>query len=299
MNAQRRQIHVEDLYKWYGPKLVIENLDLSVSEGTFCSVVGPSGCGKSTLFRILVGQEQATRGQVSFEGQSIDAPGRERGLVYQRYSLYPHLTVLRNVALAKTLSVSPWAARLRRQEFDDAAMGMLEKVHLAEHANKYPHELSGGMQQRVAIAQALMAQPRVLMMDEPFGALDPETREAMQILMLELWEAERMTVFFVTHDMEEAIYLGTRVLVLSQHYMDDRGAGAARGARIVGDYALPNAASSTKVKTQPEFLELVSEIRRIGFDPKVLQHVSEFNLQHPESFRTLTAEEHARARNQP
>ena len=286
-------LHVENLYKQYGEKLVLENLDLSVSEGAFCSVVGPSGCGKSTLFRILVGQEQATRGDVLFAGRPIEAPGPERGIVYQRYSLYPHLTVLENVALARTLRVAPWEAWRRRKEFEEAAMAMLAKVHLAGHAKKYPHELSGGMQQRVAIGQALLAQPRVLLMDEPFGALDPETREAMQILMLELWEDQRMTIFFVTHDMEEAVFLGTRVLVLSQHYVDDRGAGIARGARVVADYSLESAAHSTKVKTRPEFLELVAEIRQHGFDPASLKHVRDFNLRHPDSFQTLTAEESA------
>jgi NitT/TauT family transport system ATP-binding protein len=284
-------LHLEDLYKWYGEKLVLENVDLAVKESTFCSVVGPSGCGKSTLFRVLLGQEPASSGQVLLEGKPITAPGLDRGIVYQRYSLYPHLTVLENVALAKNLRCALPERWRRRVEFRDAAMQVLERVKLAEHANKYPHELSGGMQQRAAIAQALLARPRVLMMDEPFGALDPETREAMQIFLLELWEEQHMTVFFVTHDMEEAIYLGTRVLVLSQHYIDDRGPDVQRGSRIVADYALPNAVTSTKVKQSKEFLELVGEIRRQGFDPAFLRHVREFDLKHPDSFRTLTAEE--------
>jgi NitT/TauT family transport system ATP-binding protein len=291
ITRQNSLLHVEDMYKWYGDKLVLENVDLTVREGEFCSVVGPSGCGKSTLFRILVGQEMASRGLTHFDGVPIQAPGIERGIVFQRYSLFPHLTVLQNVALSKTLSASPWRAWQQRHEFREAAMQMLKKVHLPEHANKYPHELSGGMQQRVAIAQALLAQPRVLFMDEPFGALDPETREAMQLLMLELWDEQRMTVFFVTHDMEEAVYLGTRVLVLSQHYVDDRGPAVQRGARVVADYALANAVTSTKVKTQPEFLELVAEIRQRGFDPAARQHVRDFNLKHPDSFHTLTAAE--------
>jgi NitT/TauT family transport system ATP-binding protein len=286
-------LHVEDMYKWYGDKLVLENVDLAVRQGEFCSVVGPSGCGKSTLFRILVGQEMASQGLTHFDGAPIEAPDTHRGIVFQRYSLYPHLSVLENVALSKTLRVSPWQAWRHRHEFRDAAMGMLEKVHLAEHAEKYPHQLSGGMQQRVAIAQALLAQPRVLLMDEPFGALDPETREAMQMLMLELWDEQRMTVFFVTHDMEEAVYLGTRVLVLSQHYLDDRGPAVNRGARVVADYALANAVTSTKVKSQPEFLDLVAEIRHRGFDPAAGQHVRDFNLKHPDSFRTLTSAESA------
>jgi len=286
-----RLLHVQDMYKWYGEKLVLENIDLSVTEGTFCSVVGPSGCGKSTLFRILLGQEAATSGGVFFDRQPITGPGTERGIVYQRYSLYPHLSVLDNVALSRTLRVSPWEGWRRRREFHDAAMEMLRKVGLSEHALKYPHELSGGMQQRVAIGQALLAKPRVLLMDEPFGALDPETRETMQIFLLELWDEHRMTVFFVTHDMEEAAYLGTRVLVLSQHYVDDRGPGVKRGARVVADYALPNAVTSTKVKTSPEFLALMAAIREQGFATDTLRHVREFNLKHPDSFQTLTSEE--------
>jgi len=291
--AAPRLLHVEDVYKWYGDKLVLDNLDLSVSEGTFCSVVGPSGCGKSTLFRILLGQEPASSGRVLLAGEPVSGPGPDRGIVYQRYGLYPHLSVLDNVALAKTLP-APWWERLRRRaEFREAAMAMLESVRLAEHASHYPHELSGGMQQRVAIAQALLARPRILMMDEPFGALDPETREVMQLFLLELWEQHRMTVFFVTHDMEEAAYLGTRVLVLSQHYTDGRGHGpeVRRGARIVGDYQLPGAVNSTKVKRSAEFQDLVDEIRRIGFDRETLRHVVDFNLRHPDSFQTLPADE--------
>ena len=284
-------LHIEDMYKSYGDKLVLENIDLAVREGTFCSLVGPSGCGKSTLFRILVGQEQATRGTVKFDDRPITKPDVERGIVYQRYSLYPHLSVLDNVALAQTLRVSVVERWTRRRDFEQQAMQILARVQLAEHAHKYPQELSGGMQQRVAIAQALLARPRVLLMDEPFGALDPEARESMQVFLLELWEETRMTIFFVTHDMEEAIYLGTRVLVLSQRYLDDRGSGYKRGARIVADYALANAVTSTKVKTSPEFLALVSDIRRVGFDPAVRQHIREFNLKHPDSFSTPTAEE--------
>jgi len=289
--ASTHLLHLEDVYKWYGDKLVLENVDLAVAQSTFCSVVGPSGCGKSTLFRILLGQEPPSSGQVLLEGRPIVAPGLDRGIVYQRYSLYPHLTVLENVVLAKSLRCALPERWRRRAEFREAALEVLKRVQLSEHADKYPHELSGGMQQRAAIAQALLARPRVLMMDEPFGALDPETREAMQIFLLELWEEQKMTVFFVTHDMEEAVYLGTRVLVLSQHYIDDRGPGAKRGSRIVADFPLPNAVTSTKVKQSPEFLELVGEIRRLGFDPAFLKHVREFDLRHPDSFRTLTPEE--------
>ena len=292
-DASDAALHIEDLYKSYGPKLVLENVDLSTTEGTFCSVVGPSGCGKSTLFRMVLGEEAPSQGAIYIEGEQVTGPGTDRGIVYQRYSLFPHLTVLENVALGRNLR-TPLAERWRsRKHIREEAMGYLRRVRLDEHADKHPHELSGGMQQRVAIAQALITRPKLLMMDEPFGALDPETREAMQLFILELWEEQRMTIFFVTHDMEEAVFLGTRVLVLSQHYTDDRGNDPAvkRGSRIVADYELPSAANSTKAKTSPEFLDLTQEIRRIGFSPEHLRHVAEFNLRHPDSFQTLTAHE--------
>ena len=290
-DASDAALHIEDVYKSYGPKLVLENVDLSTREGTFCSVVGPSGCGKSTLFRLVLGEEPPSKGAIYIEGEPVAGPGTDRGIVYQRYSLFPHLTVLDNVALGRNLR-TPLGERWRsRGQIRDEAMVYLERVRLAEHAAKHPHELSGGMQQRVAIAQALITRPKLLMMDEPFGALDPETREAMQLFILELWEEQRMTIFFVTHDMEEAVFLGTRVLVLSQHYTDDRGddPSVKRGSRIVADYELPSGASSTKAKTSPEFLDLTQEIRRIGFSPEHLRHVAEFNLRHPDSFQTLTA----------
>ena len=286
-------LHLEDLYKSYGDKLVLENIDLSVSAGTLCAVVGPSGCGKSTLFRLVLGQEAADSGRLLVDGNPVGGPGQDRGIVYQRYSLYPHLTVIENAMLARTLPAGFAERRRRRSEFRDEAMHYLERGGLAAHADKYPHELSGGMQQRVAIAQALIKRPKILLMDEPFGALDPETREHMQVFLLELWEAARNTIFFVTHDLSEAIYLGTRVVVLSQHYIDDRGTGpnVRRGARVVGDYELPSAAASTKIKRTPEFVALADEIRHIGFDQDVLRHVSEFNLRHPDSFQTLRSDE--------
>lgn len=293
MSPSPKLLHLEDVYKSYGEKLVLDNIDLAVRAGDFCSVVGPSGCGKSTLFRLILGQELPSSGRISVDGKSVEEPGVDRGIVYQRYSLYPHLSVLDNVMLGRMLPLGFFERARRRGEFRDEAMRYLERVGLAAHAMKHPHELSGGMQQRVAIAQALLRRPKILMMDEPFGALDPETRENMQLFLLELWEAERMTIFFVTHDMEEALFLGTRVLVLSQYYTDDRGSGehVRRGARIVGDYHLQHQVSSTRVKRSPRFLDLAEEIRRIGFDPQILQHVTEFNLHHPDAFQTLTPEE--------
>ena len=290
---QSPRLYVENVYKRYGPRTVLDNIDLKVAKGELCTVVGPSGCGKSTLLRIVVGQEPASEGQVLIDGEPVQLPEASRGIVYQRYSLFPHLTALENVLLGKILERPFYGARAAARENGDEAMELLRRARIAEHAHKYPHELSGGMQQRVAIAQTLIKRPRIMLMDEPFGALDAGVREDMQVLLLELWEAYGMTVFFVTHDLEEAVYLGTRVLVLSQYYTDDRGAaaGMTRGAKIVADHALPRRAMPTLAKSAPEFGELVLQIRREGFDPAYLRHVREFNLRHPDAFQTLTSAE--------
>lgn len=284
-------LRIEDLYKSYGQRVVLDNVDVVVRRGELCNVVGPSGCGKSTLLRQVLGEEAPDSGRVTMDGRDVGHPDTRRGIVFQRYSLFPHLSVLANVMTGPLLGLS-WRERGRRkQAVREEAMHYLTRMRLAEHAEKYPHELSGGMQQRVAIAQSLIMKPSILMMDEPFGALDPDTREQMQVLLLELWEAEQMTIFFVTHDLEEAVYLGTRVLVLSQYYTDDRAANCNRGAKIVADYQLPRAVNATHVKHDPEFTSLVESIRREGFDPEGRKHVTQFNLKHPDSFRTLTAEE--------
>jgi NitT/TauT family transport system ATP-binding protein len=295
------RLHIENVYKRYGARTVLDNIDLTVAKGELCTVVGPSGCGKSTLLRIVVGQEQASEGDVMIDGEPIALPDASRGIVYQRYSLFPHLTALENVLLGKVLEYPFYRRRAAVAAHRDEAMELLERARIADHADKFPSELSGGMQQRVAIAQTLIKRPRIVLMDEPFGALDAGVREDMQVLLLQLWESYGMTIFFVTHDLEEAVYLGTRVLVLSQYYTDDRGtaAGATRGARIVGDHALPRRAMPTVAKSAPEFNELVLQIRHEGFDPAYLRHVREFNLQHPDSFQTLTPEEDGSAPARP
>ena len=288
---EKNILHLRDVYKIYGTKVVLDNVDLSVARREFCTVVGPSGCGKSTLLRLILGQERPTTGSLFIDGCPADSANRERGIVYQRYSLFPNLTVLENVLLGKKLCAGILERFRKRKTFEEEAMHFLEKVRLAEHWNKYPHELSGGMQQRVAIAQAVIMSPSILLMDEPFGALDPGTRESMQVFILELWEKSEMTVFFVTHDLEEACYLGTRLVVLSQFYTDGRKNNGNKGAKIVADYPLPRKATSTMVKAQASFGELIQKIRQDGFDPKHLQHVTEFNLKHDDSFQTLTPEE--------
>lgn len=283
-------LFLENVSKSYGRKPVLNDIDLAVSEKEFCTVVGPSGCGKSTLLRLILGQERITGGRLLIKGRPIGFPGPDRGIVYQRYSLFPHLTILNNILLGKQLRLPFYKAFKGKKADRDEAMTYLESVQLADHAHKYPHQLSGGMQQRVAIAQALIMKPTILMMDEPFGALDPGTREMMQMLILELWETYGMTIFFVTHDLEEAVFLGTRILVLSQYYTheQDNALGMVKGARIVADYPLKHtSARSTRTKATAEFGRFIQKIRTEGFDPQYLQQAREFNLKHSDSFITF------------
>jgi len=291
--AKEYVLQIIDVYKAYGAKVILDNLDLAVRAGELCTLVGPSGSGKSTLLRLILGQETPTAGELRIAGRAAGYPDTTRGVVYQRYSLFPHLSVLDNVTLGRRLQTGFFERLRRRAEFRDEAMHYLERVRLGRHADKFPHELSGGMQQRVAIAQSLIMRPAILLMDEPFGALDPDTREDLQLFLLELWDEHRMTVFFITHDLEEAAYLGTRILVLSQYYSDDRDAAGpvSRGAKIVADYRLPRLAASTEIKRSAEFVDLIGRIRQDGFDPEHLQHAREFNLSHPDAFQTLNEHE--------
>ncbi|MFT6325180.1 MAG: NitT/TauT family transport system ATP-binding protein [Crocinitomicaceae bacterium] len=287
------KLRIADVYKGYGDKVILDNIDLKVQSGEFCTMVGPSGCGKSTLLKLIVGQEVADDGEIHIDGNAVSFPNPERGIVFQKYSLFPHMTVLENVLIGMKFKSGKWWNPWHKNQADvDEAMSYLKKVRLTEAKDKYPHELSGGMQQRAAIAQALIMKPPVLLMDEPFGALDPDTREELQLFILELWEKENLTIFFVTHDLEEACFLGSRLLVLSQYYIDDRGEKTAtRGGKIVADYPLPKVANPTTVKTNNTFKEFISKVREEGFNPSSRQHVSEFNLKHADKFQTLTQSE--------
>lgn len=297
MPGPHNLLHIQDVYKSYNESLILDNIDLSVASGEFCTVVGPSGCGKSTMLRLILGQEEPTSGAVMIDGKLAGFANCNRGIVYQKYSLFPNKTVLENVLLGKKLGKNKKLWRRNRQEVIDEAMHFLDSVKLAEHAKKYPHELSGGMQQRVAVMQALIMKPKILLMDEPFGALDPGTRESLQLFLLELWKKNKMTIFFVTHDLEEAVFLGTRLLVFSRYYTDNRGElfeEMQRGAKIVSDYCIKHIEdieTSRSEKLTAHFGELIEEIRHDGFDPHYLQHVNNFKLTHQHSFQTLTKEE--------
>lgn len=177
----------------------------------FVCVLGPSGCGKSTLIRILAGLEAPSSGQVLLDGRPVDGPGSDRGMVFQGYTLFPWLTVKRNVMFG------PQMHGAGRAEAEREAMQWLDLVGLSKFADCYPHQLSGGMKQRVAIARALVNRPRILLMDEPFGALDAQTRARMQAYLLEIWKNIDVTILFITHDLDEAVYLADRILVLKPH----------------------------------------------------------------------------------
>ena len=234
-------ITVNNVWQQYADQVVLERLNLQVNEGEFCTLVGASGCGKSTFLRLLLGQERASRGQILLDGQPLASePDASRGVVFQRYSVFAHLTVLDNVALGLELPRSPLLGRLfgrAKRDAREQASALLNTVGLGHALDKYPAQLSGGMQQRLAIAQALIMKPRVLLLDEPFGALDPGTRKDMHSLLLELWRETQLTVFMVTHDLAEGFSLGTRLLVFDKVRLDQHAPGA-YGARITYDIPL-------------------------------------------------------------
>lgn len=273
-------------------KHVLVGLDLHVRPGEIVSVVGPTGCGKSTLFRLLLGSQFPNRGRVLFDGAPVERPGRDRGIVFQKYGLFDHLSVEDNIAFGPLLEhtslperISHWPSYFtKRSRFRAAARAFVQHIGLTEQdCHKHPFELSGGMRQRVAIAQALIMQPKVLLMDEPFGALDERTRPAMQNLLLTLWQQHRMTVLFVTHDLEEALYVGTRIIALSQHWQDDSG-GHHGGSRIVLDRALPPGdPANPQYKYTPEFTNMLQSIRDGALNPSRRLAPSEFDLTHPDA----------------
>ena len=184
-------------------------LNLDIEEGEFVSIVGPSGCGKSTFLHVMGGFESASGGHILLDGKPIIGPGRERGMMFQDLSLFPWLTVIENVCWPMEMAGTPKAERLER------ARSILDTVQLRRYADLYPAQLSGGMKQRVALARLIALDPRTLLMDEPFGALDAQTRELLQEELQSIWRRDRKTALFVTHDIDEAIYLGTRVLVFT------------------------------------------------------------------------------------
>ncbi|MCG8669589.1 MAG: ABC transporter ATP-binding protein [Pseudomonadales bacterium] len=213
-------IEVNNLWKTYGDQVVLENVNLSVEKGEFVTIVGASGCGKSTFLRMLLGQEQPSKGEIVHDGKPLaPEPDQHRGIVFQKYSVFPHLTVLNNVILGVEFTKNRLFGKLfgasKKQAIEKARV-LINAVGLSHAENKYPHELSGGMQQRLAIAQSLIKEPEILLLDEPFGALDPGIRADMHELVLNLWRETGTTIFMVTHDLKEGFYLGTRLWVFDK-----------------------------------------------------------------------------------
>ena len=258
----RNTLHIRGVTRTFpatrqaGPTLALQPTDLTVAPGEFVAILGPSGCGKSTLLRIVAGLDRPTAGELSLNGTPITGPGRERGMVFQSYTLFPWLTVEQNIRFGlRERGVPEAEQRVIAEKF-------IARTGLRGFERHWPRQLSGGMQQRCALARALANDPEILLLDEPFGALDHQTRELMQELLLEIWEegdgtgaAGRKTVLFVTHDIDEAIFLASRVLVMS-----------ARPGRIKAEVAvdLPHPREWT-IKTSPDFAalkgRLMGEIR--------------------------------------
>ncbi len=219
-------------------------VDFEVRDNDFVTILGPSGCGKSTLLRIVAGLDHATSGRVLLDGMPVEGPGADRGMVFQSYTLFPWLTIEQNIRFGLRERGMPEAQQKERAAY------FVAKVGLRGFEQHFPKQLSGGMQQRTAIARALANDPKILLMDEPFGALDNQTRVLMQELLLGIWEAERKTVLFVTHDIDEAIFMANRVAVFS-----------ARPGRIKTELAvdLPHPRHYT-IKTSPEFMDLKARL---------------------------------------
>ena len=222
----------------------LQPVDFEVRDNDFVTILGPSGCGKSTLLRIVAGLDHATSGRVLLDGVPVEGPGAERGMVFQSYTLFPWLTIEQNIRFGLRERGMPEAQQKERAAY------FIAKVGLRGFEQHFPKQLSGGMQQRTAIARALANDPKILLMDEPFGALDNQTRVLMQELLLGIWEAERKTVLFVTHDIDEAIFMANRVAVFS-----------ARPGRIKTELAvdLPHPRHYT-IKTSPEFMDLKARL---------------------------------------
>lgn len=251
-------ITVKNVWKEYDDYVVLEDINLEIEPRAFVALVGPSGCGKTTFLKMLLSEERPTSGVIEVDGAPISPePSADRGVVFQRYSVFPHLTVLGNVLLGRELQSRTIGGRLFGRLYGDAreatieeARALLAAVGLTAAEDKYPAQLSGGMQQRLALAQALIAQPKVLLLDEPFGALDPGIRADIHVLMSKLWNERQLTVVMVTHDLSEAFKLATRVIAFERRRKEPSDGGR-YGAGIARDIEIwpPRAAGAPRQKT--------------------------------------------------
>lgn len=210
-------VDCKDVTVRFGPAIALYKLNFVIQDdpnkGEFVSIIGPSGCGKSTLLNLILGFLKPTEGEICVDGKPVEGPGRDRGMIFQKYSSFPHLTVLDNVLFGLRLNMAD--LNLTSDDCRNRAIQMIERVGLKAHERKYPHQLSGGQQQRVAIARTLVLRPRIILMDEPFSALDEPTRIEMQKLTVELWHETKPTIFAITHSIAEAVYLSERVWIMT------------------------------------------------------------------------------------
>jgi NitT/TauT family transport system ATP-binding protein len=207
MFIEVNQIHKQFLDKENNPVDILKDINLSINKGEFISILGPSGCGKSTLLNIVAGLTKATEGEVAVNGAKVEKPGKDRGMVFQQAALFPWLNVMENVTF-------PLKKEMSKKEASEIAKKYLQMVQLGKYTGHYPHELSGGMQQRVAIARALAMNPETLLMDEPFGALDEQTRSRLHTQLETIWMETKKTILFVTHSISESIKLSDRIIVM-------------------------------------------------------------------------------------
>lgn len=237
--------NISKTYKSKKKEIVaLNNINLKIKDNEFASIVGPSGCGKSTLLRILAGLDTPTSGEILVNNQVVKGPGADRGMVFQTYTLFPWLTVEDNIRFGLNIK------KMKKEEADAIVDRYLDRIHLTKFRKSYPKELSGGMKQRVAIAKALANSPEVLLMDEPFGALDPHTKQQMQLLLREIWEIEKPTIIFITHDIEEAVFLANKVYIMS-----------ANPGEIMMEKLIPLPEQrEVGIKDEPHFISIRKEI---------------------------------------
>lgn len=245
-----------------GEVTALKNINFETYKREFVCVIGPSGCGKSTLIRILAGLESPSSGEVLLDGKAVNGPGPDRGMVFQGYTLFPWLTVKKNVMFGLEMSGQG------RISSEQDALQWIDLVGLTKFANSYPHQLSGGMKQRVAIARALANQPQILLMDEPFGALDAQTRAKMQSYLHEIWKNIDITILFITHDLDEAIYLADRILVLKAHPGE---------VQEVIEVSVPHPRSPDQLLS-PEFLATKKRLEELIHPPEENMEINEDHL---------------------
>ena len=281
-------LEVQDVNHWYGTQQVLFNINLQIAPGQIVAVVGPSGCGKSTLLKAILGTHPPSKGTIMADGRPITKPTRDVGIVFQNYSLYEFMTAEENVAFGLKLDGTSLISRAislptylkKRREHLNSSREFLKRVGLEQASGKYPGQLSGGMRQRVAVAQAFILKPKIVLLDEPFGALDETTREDLQVMLLTFYQenlrAKRegrqpeYTVLIVTHELNEAIYVADRVVGMSRYHLEGE-----KGATIVYDRPCP-VFHPDDPRDFEKFIEQREELRKAVFDPSYLKHHSKY-----------------------